>query len=142
MEIDITKRDILGIIVFALTLLVVYFLLSSSPLDLNVLNFILILALVWLTAIYARAAVNIVQETQKDRRVRYLENRLEKLYSPLKYNPDRITQPPLLSSDPDYSDYYNFWIQIRSNTHLASPNLRGKLEIFFNAIETLHEQIN
>lgn len=70
----------------ASVLIFVLFMITGRLWVTEVLNIVLLLTLVTLTGIYASITSAILNETQKDRKIKYLEKRLEKFYSPLLNN--------------------------------------------------------
>lgn len=125
-------------ILLIIAVFILYFAISyiSPAINQNVLNLDLVFVLVIVTAVYAIAGAQIVRETQKDRRIRYLEKRLENLYSPLKHNPAFIGFSTSFSAaDARYAEYRNFLIKLRENVYLASPALRKEIMIFLSGID-------
>jgi|GEM_PF-5463081 len=128
------KERLEGFMVGSIVVLAILF--FFAPLDPIRLNAALTLVLAVATAGYAVVTNLILTEAQKDRKIRQLEKKLENLYSPLKYNKSWIDQPSHFSAnDPKYSEYRDFLLRLRENAHLASPELRGKIEVFLSGID-------
>ena len=106
---------------------------SSLPLNSNAVDATLLFSLVLITAEYAASTNLIVKETQKDRKSKHLENKIEKFYLPLinnnlfwRWNPENLwqlwnTNPQNESADSLVAkDFLNTY---RKYSHLASKEL-------------------
>jgi hypothetical protein len=97
------------------------------------------LALVAVSAYYAYQTHKILKENEKSRGIVFIEKRFENLYFPLRYTPifDMEGVPFDGSNFPE--KYYNFFLEIKKFSYLASHTLSEKLsEIFelYNIIST------
>ena len=87
----IFKKDFIGVILNAssilfLIVLVLYFVVLFNLLQINIelLNASIVLVLLFVTYLYTNHTAQIVEETRNDRKIAYIEKRLEKLYYPIK----------------------------------------------------------
>ncbi|MEK6977502.1 MAG: hypothetical protein AABX40_03765 [Candidatus Hydrothermarchaeota archaeon] len=79
--------------------------------------------LVVITAYYAKATHEILEETRKDRKIRYIELRLEKLYYPIR-----------LDEDPIRGGFYEkLRDQLGNFQYLGSKRLRKELDDYLDA---------
>jgi len=141
MEKIIFIKDFIGVIVNAssilfLIVLVLYFVALFNLLQINIelLNASIVLVLLFVTYLYTNHTAQIVEETRNDRKIAYIEKRLEKLYYPikllLKYTVEIPPFPPrLIKTRSDFIESLPFYrIEKIENIipflYLASDNLK------------------
>ena len=141
MEKIIFKKNFIGVIVNAsgilfLIVLVLYFVALFNLLQINIelLNASIVLVLLFVTYLYTNHTAQIVEETRNDRKIAYIEKRLEKLYYPIKlllnYTVEIPSFPPrLIKNRSDFLDSLPFYrIEKIENIipflYLASDNLK------------------
>lgn len=88
-----------------------------------------------LSFLFSKMTPDVLERFRADQKRRFLQDKLEKLYSPIMNNPDHINNAPFDFRHPLWPDYIEFFRGIRANVHLASEEFRPLLESFLAAVD-------
>lgn len=94
---------------------------------------ILVIATLW----YAKITRDILEDNQREKRIKLIQHKLENLYAPLRNNMEIINQYHLIldSRHPKNEQYVNFISEIKKYTYLGSKELQTNLKIFFDGLD-------
>jgi hypothetical protein len=88
-----------------------------------------------LSFLFSKVTVDMLDRFRGDQERRLLQDKLEKLYSPIMNNLDHINNAPFDFRHPLYPEYAEFFRGVRANVYLASPEFRPFLEDFLATID-------
>lgn len=97
--------------------------------DPSIMDAILFFLLVMVTTILASATIGIVKESKNDRELKFINEQIGELYSPLKFRPTilQITR----------EEYY----RLMENSHLASEDMEKLLKEYFKTMDEFGKEV-